>query len=124
MARARRPTSRTRCRWPSIGKEIQQARDALTNALLDQLPGILRPYVDILLQPILDTFQSKLNDVLDARGDATVYLRYTLPKPSPSPSAAPSGSGSCPTQWPAGTDQGSLTIKSTTIDPAGPDRPG
>ncbi len=100
-------------------KEVQQAREALTAALLGGLPEILRPYVGILLKPILDTFQSKLNDLLDARGDATVYLDYHLPSPSPSPSTAPSASGSCPTQWPVGTDQGSLTIKSTTIIPPG-----
>ncbi len=88
-------------------------------ALLGGLPEILRPYVGILLKPILDAFQSKLNDLLDARGDATVYLDYHLPSPSPSPSTAPSASGSCPTQWPVGTDQGSLTIKSTTIIPPG-----
>ncbi len=39
-------------------KELQQARAALTAALLGGLPEILRPYVGILLQPILDSIQS------------------------------------------------------------------
>lgn len=101
-------------------KELDEIRAALTKALLGALPSILLPYVDALLQPILDTIQAKVNDVLDARGDATVYLAYHLPTPpSPSPSAGPSASGGCATTLPAGTYQGQLTAKSTTIIPPG-----
>ena len=39
--------------------------------------------------------------------------------PTPSPSTTPSGSGACTVAQPAATDQGSLTIKSTTILPPG-----
>ena len=95
--------------------EIEQARTKLTDALLGWIPPLVKPFVLALFAPYLDGLQGRLNALLDARGRATVDIRYhEKAQPSPSPSVTPSGSGACPTQSP-GTDQGSLTIKSTTI---------
>ena len=102
-------------------KELDDLRADLTRVLLGQLPEILRPYLNLLLQPLLAKLQDGLNKLLDtapAPGTATLYFHQPTP-PTPSPSTTPSGSGACAVSQPAGTDQGSLTIKSTTIVPPG-----
>jgi hypothetical protein len=100
--------------------EIEQARTKLTDALLGWIPPLVKPFVLALFAPYLDGLEGRLNALLDARGTGTVDLKYhEKAPPTPSPSTTPSGSGACAVTQPAATDQGSLTIKSTTIIPPG-----
>ncbi len=100
--------------------ELDTLKRRLTLSLLSPLPPLLQPFVGALLAPVLDGIQDRLNNILDVRGRGpAIIVFHDKAPPSPSPSASPSASGSCPTQWPAGMDQGSLTLKSTTIVPPG-----
>ena len=103
--------------------ELTQLRNALTNALLGFVPGLLRPFVEKeILSPTLESVQGSLNKILDARGYTDAFLHYHddgSPNPSsatPSPSA---GTASCTASLPAGTYTGTFTTKSTTIVPPG-----
>jgi hypothetical protein len=101
-------------------KELDDLRARLTTALLGQIPGLLRPFVGAILSPILDGIQSRLNTVLDARGQRSAFLWYYQPvPPSPAPPATPAASSACTTTLPAGTYQGTIETKSTTIVPPG-----
>jgi len=101
-------------------KELEDVKTKLTAALLGQIPDLLRPFVGAILSPILDNIQSRLNTVLDARGQRSAFLWYYQPvQPSPSPSSSPAASGACTTSLPAGTYQGTIETKSTTIVPPG-----
>ena len=66
-------------------KELDQLRASLTQALFGGLPAILRPYLDAILQPILDKLQDSLNKILDARGSATAFLMYHASVAEPRP---------------------------------------
>ena len=101
-------------------KELEDVKTKLTAALLGQIPSLLQPFVGAILSPILDGIQARLNTVLDARGQRSAFLWYYQPvQPSPSPSSSPAASGACPTSLPAGTYQGTIDTKSTTIVPSG-----
>jgi hypothetical protein len=101
-------------------KELDELRASLSQALLGGLPPILRPYLDAILQPILGRLQDSVNKLLDARGHNSAHLWYHVPAASPAPpSISPSPSGSCSGQFAAGSYEGSLTLKSTTIIPPG-----
>ncbi len=100
--------------------ELDDLRTRLTSALLGEVPGILRPYVAAILQPILDGIQGRLNKLLDARGTGYAYLWFHRPvPPTPTPSVAPSGPSACAVSRPVGTYSGTLTVDVTTIVPPG-----
>ncbi len=101
-------------------KELEDVRNRLTNLLLGQIPDLLRPFVGAILAPILDSVQARLNTVLDARGKRSAFLWYHKPvPPSPSIPATPGATTACATTLPAGTYQGTIDTKSTTIIPPG-----
>ena len=102
-------------------KELDDLRADLTRVLLGQLPDILRPYLNILLQPLLTKLQDGLNKLLDtapAPGTATLYFHQPTP-PTPSPSITPSASGACGVTLPAGTYTG--TFGAVIDSPATPE---
>ncbi|MGH2466030.1 MAG: hypothetical protein ACRDGI_11265, partial [Candidatus Limnocylindrales bacterium] len=101
--------------------ELTQLRTALTNALLGFVPQLLRGFVvKELLNPSLEMIQGKLNDLLDARGMGYAFLHYhDQASPKPSTALASGSPGSCTVSLPAGTYNGTLTTKSTTIVPPG-----
>jgi len=102
-------------------KELDDLRADLTRVLLGQLPEILRPYLNLLLQPLLAKLQDGLNKLLDtapAPGTAALYFYQPTP-PTPSPSTVPSASGTCAVTLPAGTYTGTFTGDDTTIEPPG-----
>ena len=109
-------------------KELGDLRNRLTTALLGQIPGLLRPFVGALLSPILDGVQSRLNTVLDARGQRSAFLWYYKPvPPSPSPPATPGASSACAPNIAGGTYTGTYTLTQTVTtgavdhyDEAGP----
>jgi hypothetical protein len=100
--------------------ELDELRAKLTADLLAPIPGLLRPYVAAIFAPVIDSIQSRLNDLLDARGTGTAIIVYhdKVP-PSPSPSTSPGASAACAASLPPGTYQGSLKADSTTIVPPG-----
>jgi hypothetical protein len=69
--------------------ELDQVRDAVTNALLGFVPAVLRPAVGKLLAPLLGKLQANLNKLLDAAGTGHVWIDYhdKVP-PTPVPSGA------------------------------------
>ena len=100
--------------------ELDTLKKRLTLTFLSPLPPILQPFVGALLAPVLNGIQDRLNSILDVRGSGpAIIVFHDKAPPTPSPSVTPSGSGPCPTQCRPATDQGSLTIKSTTIVPPG-----
>jgi hypothetical protein len=100
--------------------ELDDARARLTTALFGGIWEPIRPFVVAAFKPILDDLQGRLNALLDERGFGAANLIFhdKLP-PSPSPSANSSGSTACGVTLPAGTYDGTITSKSTTIVPPG-----
>ena len=76
--------------------ELTQLRNALTNALLGFVPGLLRRFVEKeILSPTLESVQGSLNKILDARGYTDAFLHYHE-QASPKPSGAAATSSANP----------------------------
>jgi hypothetical protein len=80
--------------------ELDTLKKRLTLTLLGPLPQILQPFVGVLLAPVLDGIQDRLNSILDVRGRGPAIIVYhddapTTPPPTTPASAVSSESGNC-----------------------------
>ena len=101
--------------------ELDDLKAQLTRTLLADVPEIARGFVGSLFEPLLDDIQQRLNAILDARGSGPAIIVYhAKAQPTPAPSVTPGPSATaCAVTIPAGTYNGQLTSKSTTLVPPG-----